>query len=106
MSEFARNVADFDPGTPSIARVYDYFVGGKDNFASDRELAQRLIEAFPPLMPTVVENKQFLSRAVTWVARQGVAGDPGPGRAEYRPFRALLPDHGRAAALLRCRVRA
>lgn len=39
-------LADFDPGTPSIARVYDYFVGGKDNCASDRELAQRLIEAF------------------------------------------------------------
>lgn len=65
-------MADFDQGTPSIARVYDYFVGGKENFAADRELAQRLIEAFPPLMPTVVENKEFLYRAVTWVAGQGV----------------------------------
>lgn len=66
-------MADFDPRTPSIARVYDYFVGGKENFAADRELAQRLIEAFPPLMPTVVENKEFLSRAVTWAAGQGIA---------------------------------
>ena len=39
-------VPDFDPNTPSIARVYDYFLGGKDNFAADRDLGERLIEAF------------------------------------------------------------
>ncbi|HEX4088385.1 MAG TPA: SAM-dependent methyltransferase [Trebonia sp.] len=63
---------DFDPNTPSIARVYDYFVGGKDNFATDRDLAERLIEALPSLLPTVVENKDFLARAVTWTANQGI----------------------------------
>jgi len=47
-------VAEFDPKTPSIARVHDYFVGGRDNFAADREVTDRLIEAFPPLMPTVM----------------------------------------------------
>ena len=31
----------FDPTTPSIARVYDYFLGGKDNFAADRETAEQ-----------------------------------------------------------------
>lgn len=67
-----RHVADFDPNTPSIARVYDYFVGGRDNFAADRDLAERLIEALPSLMPTVVENKEFLTRAVTWAANQGI----------------------------------
>ena len=36
-------VADFDPSTPSIARVYDYLLNGKDNFAADREVAERLI---------------------------------------------------------------
>jgi hypothetical protein len=40
-------VADFNPNVPSIARVYDYFNGGKDNFAADRELAQHLIDIFP-----------------------------------------------------------
>ena len=65
-------VPDFDPSTPSIARVYDYFVGGKDNFAADRDLAERLIEALPDLLPTAVENKDFLARAVTWAANQGV----------------------------------
>jgi hypothetical protein len=33
-------MADFDPRAPSIARVYDYILGGKDNFAADREVAE------------------------------------------------------------------
>ena len=66
-------VADFDPSTPSIARVYDFFLGGRDNFAADRELAQRLIKVFPPIPVTVRENKQFLARAVTWMAGAGVS---------------------------------
>ena len=36
-------MAEFDPSVPSIARVYDYFLGGKDHFASDRALADRMI---------------------------------------------------------------
>jgi O-methyltransferase involved in polyketide biosynthesis len=65
-------VADFDPTTPSIARVYDYFLGGRDNFAADRELGQRLIDIFPPIPVTVRENKQFLDRAVSWMAGEGI----------------------------------
>ncbi len=66
-------MAEFDPNTPSIARVYDYFLGGKDNFASDRELAEQLI-AWCPLLPEMGrENRQFLSRAVTWAANQGIS---------------------------------
>jgi O-methyltransferase involved in polyketide biosynthesis len=66
------NVADFDPSTPSIARVYDYLLGGKDNFSSDRGLAERILSSYPPLADVVRENRQFLSRAVTWVANQGI----------------------------------
>jgi O-methyltransferase involved in polyketide biosynthesis len=65
-------VPEFDPRTPSIARVYDYLLGGKDNFAADREAGDRLVEVFPPAADIVPENRQFLSRAVTWVANQGV----------------------------------
>jgi O-methyltransferase involved in polyketide biosynthesis len=67
-----RFVADFDPSTPSIARVYDYINGGKDNFAADRELAQRLMDVFPPIAVTVTENKRFLDLAVNWAAGQGI----------------------------------
>jgi O-methyltransferase involved in polyketide biosynthesis len=63
---------DFDPRTPSIARVYDYLMGGKDNFAADRELADRLIAMDPSLVENLPENRKFLARAVTWVANQGV----------------------------------
>jgi O-methyltransferase involved in polyketide biosynthesis len=65
-------VPDFDPRTPSIARVYDYLLGGKDNFAADREAGDRIITVFPAVVEAARENRQFLARAVTWVANQGV----------------------------------
>jgi O-methyltransferase involved in polyketide biosynthesis len=65
-------VPEFDPRTPSIARVYDYLLGGKDNFAADRELAEKLIAIYPPIAETMTANRKFLSRAVTWLANQGV----------------------------------
>ena len=66
-------VPEFDVNTPSIARVYDYLLGGKDNFAVDRELGDKLLEVYPPAAETVRENKKFLARAVTWVAEQGIS---------------------------------
>jgi O-methyltransferase involved in polyketide biosynthesis len=65
-------VAKFDPNTPSIARVYDYVLGGKDNFAADRELADRLLTLVPLIGELAAENRRFLSRAVTWAANQGI----------------------------------
>jgi hypothetical protein len=44
---------DFDTGDPHIARVYDYWLGGKDNFAADRELAERTLQAHPNLALSV-----------------------------------------------------
>jgi len=66
-------VADFDPNTPSIARVYDLVLGGKNNFAADREFAERLLALIPMVPVVAVENRQFLSRAVTWAAEQGIS---------------------------------
>lgn len=63
----------FDPNTPSIARVYDYLLGGKDNFPADRGLADRFLAILPDIAPTMRDNRQFLSRAVTWAAGQGVS---------------------------------
>jgi hypothetical protein len=65
-------VTVFDPRTPSIARVYDYLLGGKDNFAADREVAERLLAVYPPILETVPESRRFVERAVTWVAGQGI----------------------------------
>jgi hypothetical protein len=66
-------VSAFNPGSPSIARVYDFLLGGKDNFAADRELGERLLALNPLVSDLVRENRQFLTRAVAWVASQGIS---------------------------------
>ena len=66
-------MADFDASTPSIARVYDYLLNGKDNFAADREVAERLLAVAPLTVEVTRENRQFLARAVTWAAKQGIS---------------------------------
>ena len=45
------------------ARVYNYWLGGKDNFAADREAAEKAIEAFPGLVAWARHNRAFLARA-------------------------------------------
>jgi len=65
-------VPDFDPSTPSIARVYDYLLNGKDNFAADREVAERLMAVAPLAAEVTRENRQFLARAVARMASQGI----------------------------------
>jgi O-methyltransferase involved in polyketide biosynthesis len=64
---------DIDFRKPNIARVYDAFLGGKDNFSADRDLADQMT-GIAPLVPVIArENRQFLARAVTWAASQGVS---------------------------------
>ena len=62
----------FDPTKPNIARVWDYWLGGKDNFAADRELAQTMLTVQPISALMARENRQFLQRAVGYVAQHGV----------------------------------
>ncbi|WP_017615794.1 SAM-dependent methyltransferase [Nocardiopsis salina] len=61
-----------DMRTPSVARMYDYFLGGKDNFTVDRESADTLLEHIPEIATLSLGNRAFLTRAVDHVARQGV----------------------------------
>jgi O-methyltransferase involved in polyketide biosynthesis len=61
-----------DASRPNVARVYDYWLGGKDNFAADRELAESMLAIFPGLRELVRANRQFITRAVSWVAGQGI----------------------------------
>jgi S-adenosyl methyltransferase len=61
-----------DIDQPSIARVYDYFLGGSHNFAADRAFGDRLIAAVPDTVAVVRENRAFLRRAVRFIASQGV----------------------------------
>src|SRR5687767_3600001 len=61
-----------DDSVPSVARMYDYYLGGALNFAVDRRAAQQVIDIYPDLPRVVQANRAFLRRAVTCMAKQGV----------------------------------
>jgi O-methyltransferase involved in polyketide biosynthesis len=63
-----RQPARVDISVAHPARVYDYWLGGKDNFAADREAAQLVIEALPGVIPGVRAQRAFLGRAVRYLA--------------------------------------
>ncbi len=74
-----------DSSRPNIARVYDYWLGGKDNFAADRELAQKMCELNPRVPEMARANRAFALAAVTRAAQAGVAQflDLGAGLPTY-----------------------
>ena len=53
-----------------VARVYDYLLGGKDNFAVDREAAEQAIRINPDIVPTARANRAFLVRTTSYLAGQ------------------------------------
>jgi hypothetical protein len=65
-------VAPLDTTRPNVARVWDYWLGGKDNFAADRELAERMLSINPLAAQMARENRQFLYRAVGHVTQAGI----------------------------------
>lgn len=62
----------FDPNVPNIARMYDYYLGGKDHYTADRAAADDAIKADPTLVTLIRENRAFLGRAVRYLAEQGI----------------------------------
>jgi O-methyltransferase involved in polyketide biosynthesis len=58
----------FDPSVANPARVWNYWVGGKDNFAADREAAERVLELLPHMMLLAQLTRQFLIDAVHQLA--------------------------------------
>jgi SAM-dependent methyltransferase len=59
-----------DQTKPHSARVYDYYLGGKDNFAADRETAERAMQSWRAVRTAVRENRAFLGRAVRYLASE------------------------------------
>src|ERR1700733_14801500 len=60
------------PEEPNVARMYDYMLGGKDNFPADREAAERTFDIVGEdvVRGTVQQNRRFLGRAVRYLARE------------------------------------
>jgi SAM-dependent methyltransferase len=63
---------DLDTSVAHVARVYDYWLGGKDNFAADRAAGEQAIQAYPDIVYSVRANRAFLARTVRYLA--GEAG--------------------------------
>jgi hypothetical protein len=57
---------------PHSARIWNYWLGGKDNFAIDRELGEQLRQVYPAIADLARSDRQFLNRAVRYLA--GEAG--------------------------------
>ncbi|MEU6999094.1 SAM-dependent methyltransferase [Nonomuraea sp. NPDC046570] len=72
MSDTERAPAGIDPTIPSVARIYDYYLGGKDNFAADRAAADKIIKLVPNSREVARDNRDFLGRAVRYLAGSGI----------------------------------
>lgn len=88
----------FDNRRPNIARVYDYWLGGKDNFAADRELAEMMTEVNPGIPGMARANRTFIAGVVRKAAEAGIGQflDLGAGLPTYPAVhdvaRAAIPD--------------
>lgn len=72
MSGVTGSYPGINPRVPSVARVYDYLLGGKDNFASDRDMIKKLLAIAPQAPDSARANKDFGRRATEFIARQGI----------------------------------
>ncbi|MEY9892749.1 trans-aconitate methyltransferase [Catenulispora sp. MAP12-49] len=86
MSEAGWSSPEVDTEVATPARMYDYYLGGKDNFAADREAAEKVLKNMPKVRAFARANRAFLGRAVRGMAAEGVSqfldigiGLPGPG---------------------------
>lgn len=62
----------FDTGIPHSARIYDYWLGGKDNFAADRQMGEFFLQQIPSMREMAHENRDFVTRSTHFLTAQGV----------------------------------
>jgi hypothetical protein len=60
----------FRPDIPSVARIYDYLLGGKDNYPVDRAVGESMIAQLPNVRLAVQWNRAFLRRVVRYLIRE------------------------------------
>jgi hypothetical protein len=83
---------------PNVARIYDYFLGGTDNFAADRAAAAEISRLAPEVVQRVRENREFLGRAVRFLSALGIRQylDIGTGlptrESVHQVAKRLVPD--------------
>jgi hypothetical protein len=67
-----RPPSSIDVDTPSPAGMYDYYLGGKDNFAADRDAAEKALSVVPDGRKVAWANRRFLVRATRYLASKGI----------------------------------
>lgn len=72
MSHVSWTTPDISPDVPSVARMYDYYLGGFHNFAVDRAAAERALAISPRLRLVMQANRAFLRRTVRYLVAQGI----------------------------------
>ena len=72
MTEELQVPAGVDPTVPAPARMYDYFLGGHNNFLADRDVADQVREMIPEVIDAAWANRGFHQRAARWLAGQGI----------------------------------
>ena len=72
MTELAQLPPGIDPSRPSAARIYDYMLGGENNFQADRDALAQVIAAVPELHDIAWANRGFHQRSASWIAARGV----------------------------------
>jgi len=80
----SKAAVNLDPGTAHIARMYNYWLGGKDNYAADREAGDAAMRAYPDLVSSVRANRAFLARTARYLAA-------GEGIRQYLDIGTGLP---------------
>lgn len=70
MTEAEEAPPGVDTSTPSAARLYDYYLGGKNNYSVDRDAGDRLKAAFPDLYDAAWSNRGFHQRSARWMAKE------------------------------------
>jgi hypothetical protein len=63
---------EVDVTRPSVARVYDYYLGGSHNFDSDRAFAREVLRVYPELTAITRDNRDFMRRAVLYLCSRGI----------------------------------
>jgi hypothetical protein len=98
--DWGEEAREIDVTTPSVARMYDYYLGGKDNYAADREAARLVLGAAPDVPLAALENREFLRRAVRYLAAErGISQfvDIGPGLPTQGNVHQLAHQHSPGA---------
>jgi len=102
MTQGAGPPTGFDPSLPNVARIYDYMLGGKDNYAVDRAAARQVLEQIPHSQAACRQNREFLGRVVRYLAEaQGITQflDIGSGLPTRDNVHQTAQHHNPAAAV-------